>query len=75
VGYALTLAIDGHPPALNGEQGLIRLHYRSYAQKRTEWETLILADLQLTGCVRRGGGGGLGNPQNSPFFHLFSFGG
>lgn len=43
--YALTLAIDGHPPALNGEQGLIRLHYRSYAQKRTEWETLILAAL------------------------------
>lgn len=43
--YALTLSIDGHPPALNGEQGLIRLHYRSYAQKRTEWETLILAAL------------------------------
>lgn len=43
--YALTLCIDGHPPALNGEQGLIRLHYRSYAQKRTEWETLILAAL------------------------------
>lgn len=39
--FHLTLTFDVFPPSLNGNDGLLRMHWRQYTALRTEWEQRI----------------------------------
>lgn len=39
--FHLTLSFDVFPPSLNGNDGLLRMHWSQYTALRTEWEQRV----------------------------------
>lgn len=54
----LDLDYDVFPPSLNGNDGLIRMHWRKYSEVRDEWETRIWYSL---------------SPEQRQFFQNYHF--